>query len=153
MNYLEFDLITLSCDTRKDVQIKNYLILGHSRRKLTWRYWGHSPCYEMSVRPEQFFLEMIRTYVASFSCFPFRISVFIHKVGPNLFNHKKDDRFVRITLFTVIQAAVSHLEFLEFKLYGNFVYIDLPADVYQWAPHSSRLRLRGKRIKISKIMK
>ena len=118
MNYLEFDLITLSCDTRKDVQIKNYLILGHSCRKLTWRYCGHSPCYEVSVRPDQFFVEMLRPYVASDSCFPFRVCVFVHIVGPNLFDHKKDDRFVRITLFTVILAAVSHSEFLEFKLYA-----------------------------------
>ena len=78
----------------------------------------------MSVHPDQFFLEMLQTYVASDSCFPFRVCViismvcvyvgdtvnlqftvspvFVHIVGPNLFDHKKDDRFVRITLFTVI---------------------------------------------------
>ena len=87
---------------RKDVQIKNYLFLGHSCRQLTWGYCGHSPCYEVSVRPDQFFLEMLRTYVASAPRFPFRVRVSIHKVGPNLFDNKKDDGFVTITLFTMI---------------------------------------------------
>ena len=92
----------LKYDTRKDVQIKNYLFLGHSCRQLTWGYCGHSPCYEVSVRPDQFFFEMLRTYVASAPRFPFRVRVSIHKVGPNLFDNKKDDGFVTITLFTMI---------------------------------------------------
>ena len=137
---------------RKDVQIKNYLFLGHSYRQLTWGYCGHSPCYEVSVRPDQFFLEMLRTYVASAPRFPFRVRVSIHKVGPNLFDNKKDDGFVTITLFTMIQAAISHFDIFQIKLYGNFVYIDLPADVYQRAPHTFRFRLRGKCNKTSKIM-
>ena len=135
----------LKYDNRKDVQIKNYLFLGHSCRQLTL----HSPCYEVSVRPDQFFLE---TYVASAPRFPFRVRVSIHKVGPNLFDNKKDDGFVTITLFTMIQAAISHFDFSQIKLYGNFVYIDLPADVYQRAPHTFRFRLRGKCNKTIKII-